>query len=79
MTVEKILREWLVAHRCDGLCGYDECGCGIDDFMPCGCSGLDCVAAKSGPVPDGEDADTWFYPYEEASEEEADGSGNTDV
>ena len=34
MTVKEILIEWLKAHGFTALCG-DECGCSIDDLMPC--------------------------------------------
>ena len=34
MTVFEIVKEYLETNGFDGLCG-DECGCGIDDFMPC--------------------------------------------
>ena len=33
-TVREIVREYLVANGYDGLCN-DECGCDLDDFMPC--------------------------------------------
>ena len=49
MTIKEIVKKWLEDNGCDGLCGED-CGCGIDDIMPCvtnGCLVLcDCVAAK---------------------------------
>ena len=34
VTVETITRDWLVAHKYDGLCA-ENCGCGLDDFMCC--------------------------------------------
>jgi hypothetical protein len=34
MTVKEILIEWLKTRGYDGLC-YDDCGCGLNDFMPC--------------------------------------------
>lgn len=37
MTINEILKEWLQDHEYNGLCFPDfECGCGIDDLMPCG-------------------------------------------
>ena len=35
MTVGKIVREYLVAHGYDGLYNADQCGCCLDDLMPC--------------------------------------------
>jgi len=53
VTVEDIIRDWLIAHQCDGLCHSElECGCRLDDFMPCGEPGMDCEAARSGEPPD---------------------------
>jgi len=34
MTVTEIVWDYLKSHGYDGLCG-DECGCGLDDLMPC--------------------------------------------
>ena len=37
MTVQEIVKDWLVAHGYDGLAS-DECGCGVDGkygLMPC--------------------------------------------
>ena len=34
MTVERIIRFFLILHGYDGLC-YDDCGCSVDDLMPC--------------------------------------------
>jgi len=45
MTVRDILIEWLKAHKCDGLCTWD-CGCGIDDLVPCDSCNVDCNAAR---------------------------------
>ena len=36
MNVREILKDWLVEHKYDGLVHCDtECGCGLDDFIPC--------------------------------------------
>jgi hypothetical protein len=36
MTVKEILADWLKKHGYDGLCyPRGECGCGLDDFIPC--------------------------------------------
>jgi len=62
MTVEDIIRDWLVTHQCDGLClpGL-ECGCRLDDFIPCDALGVECEAARSGKPPDGVESDFWMY------------------
>jgi hypothetical protein len=38
VTVANIIAWWLREHHYDGLCSED-CGCGLDDLMPCGGSG----------------------------------------
>ncbi len=43
MTTAEIVADWLRAHGYDGLAGED-CGCALDDLMPCGEIHLDCVA-----------------------------------
>ena len=74
MNIREIVAEYLKAHKCDGLCG-DECGCSLDDLMPCECPNMDhCVAAVKGEVPDEYKAefDDWFVP---ATDTEGDGDG----
>jgi hypothetical protein len=45
MTVKEIALEWLKANGFTGLCCQD-CGCGIDDLMPCVESDIgECVPA----------------------------------
>ena len=41
MTVKEILIEWLTDHGYSGLWNEDECGCGIDDFIPCNNEGIE--------------------------------------
>ena len=45
--VSNIVREYLVAHGYDGLVSsVEQCGCGLDDFMPCTeCDILHCLPA----------------------------------
>ena len=62
MTVKDIIRDWLVTHKCDGLCS-EECGCRLDDLIPCGESSPDCVAARLGEPPDDTDFDFGFWMY----------------
>ena len=46
MTVIEIVAEFLRTHGYDGLCNPDaECGCGLDDFVPCGAVIVDCLPA----------------------------------
>ncbi len=45
MTVKEIIIEKLTELGADGLC-YENCGCGIDDLIPCSKSIEDCVPAK---------------------------------
>ena len=44
MNVREIVSEWLKANDYDGLCSY-ECGCGLNDFMPCDQGCEDCSPA----------------------------------
>lgn len=49
ITVKTILEYHLKSIGADGLCNPgEECGCGLDDLMPCGCdlNLEECVAAK---------------------------------
>ena len=59
MTTIEIVKKWLAENGYDGLCNED-CGCGIDDLVPCGEMGNGCVAAfktRDGysPTPEGSD------------------------
>ena len=47
MTIEVIIEKYLKDNGFDGLCDPAlECGCGLDDFMPCGGEGvIDCQPA----------------------------------
>lgn len=60
MTLHEIVAEWLREHGYDGLC-RDTCGCGLDDLMPCGEPGDDCVPAYKrrcdAPCPDSGDCE----------------------
>ncbi len=59
MTVKEILIEWLKEHGYSGLWNEDECGCGIDDFMPCGESPENCQPGYRVPC-DPETSDSGF-------------------
>ncbi len=73
MTVRDMVREWLKAHKCDGLSNsHAECGCELDDLMSCGELGMDCEASRRGDPPEsaGEDCfDSWMYPVDIACKE----------
>lgn len=54
MTIKQIVEERLRADGFDGLCRAD-CGCKLDDLMPCHEPGTDCVAGHfMGCTLDGE-------------------------
>ena len=41
MTIEEIIKKYLVDNGFDGLCNPDlECGCSIEDSLPCGAEGI---------------------------------------
>ena len=48
MTVFDIITEYLKANHYDGLTDGDDCGCLLDDLMPCGCNGWDCIPGYRG-------------------------------
>lgn len=63
MTICEIVEAWLVANGYDGLCDYEEeCGCGINDLMPCGDPGMCCEAAHKEKTPEGSEFDELFVP-----------------
>jgi hypothetical protein len=49
MTVKEIVKEYLEKNGYDGLCGGD-CGCGLDDFMPCAQFALEGVPTCCTPA-----------------------------
>ena len=60
MTVKEIVIRYLQFHGYDGLCNID-CGCGLDNLMPCGDISEACEVAMAGPDPDG-DCEVYFSP-----------------
>lgn len=55
MNVTVIVKDYLRKIGADGLC-REACGCGLDDFAPCGDGPLgDCVPACRTRVPPGKD------------------------
>ena len=62
--IQSIVEAYLRAHNHDGLSNPEiDCGCGLDDFMPCGePHEIDCVPGKRVKNGEGE----WIYvPAEE--------------
>jgi hypothetical protein len=47
-TIREILKAQIASLGGNGLCDPElECGCGLDDFAPCGCLDIDgCKVAK---------------------------------
>lgn len=43
--VKDILIKWLKDNGYDGLCNSFDCGCGLDDIVPCNSNCMDCVPA----------------------------------
>ena len=56
MTVKEIVQEYLKQNGYEGLF-CDECGCEIDDLMPCDSPIMDCKAGYKGECPGGEICD----------------------
>jgi len=56
--VREIVKEWLEQHGYDGLCSDNwECGCTLDDLMPCCEACTECLAGYKRPG----DAECDFY------------------
>lgn len=48
-TVKEIVKKWLIDNKYDGLCDPDyECGCEVNDLMPCDMPNVDCMAGVKG-------------------------------
>lgn len=66
--LRELTEAWLRANGYDGLCYSDfECGCSVDDLMPCDHPNQRCVAGFEGPCLDGE-GDFGIYETKEAAE-----------
>jgi len=74
MEIKKIVEQYLRDHRYDGLCNVNidiECGCIIDDLMPCGEPEIDCCAGINNPqVAKDYNYDFFICPLAEPPEEE---------
>lgn len=57
MTVERIVRQALIAGGYDGLCSGSGCACLLSDLAPCSEMGQFCVAGYRIPCPGGEECE----------------------
>lgn len=53
LTVKEIVVEYLRANGYDGLYNDEECGCSLEDFMPCGECLCYCIPGVKKPMPEG--------------------------
>jgi hypothetical protein len=61
-TVCHILKDYLLTHNYNALVNtLVECGCSIDDLMPCSDCPAHCEPGHSAPDPDDPD-ETLFFP-----------------
>ena len=73
LTVRDILRQWLEANGYGGLYDDNECGCAVDNLIPCDGPCYPCHPGYKGPSP-GPELDTqslqplpfWIYGTKEA-------------
>jgi len=65
-TVRQMVRSALEKAGYDGLCGFD-CGCGLDDLMPCGFPDAVCEGGYKAKQ-DGEDIISSEKPVEAPAE-----------
>jgi hypothetical protein len=67
MTTIEMIREWLIMHGAHGLCHPDtECGCHLEDLMPCESPCSECEAARDeGPH---DECERWMVPLDSPRE-----------
>ena len=71
MTVKEIIEKYLRDNGYDGLCCPDEeCGCHVDDLIPCCDPCEECMPGYKGPDPSG-DHDFLIYVSREDAEKAA--------
>lgn len=58
MTLIKIVTDYLLSNGFSGLCN-DECGCRLDDLMPCEQPNKDCVPGYVRLPTTGDPDDEW--------------------
>ncbi len=54
LTVRDILKQWLEANGYGGLYDDNECGCAVDNLIPCDGPCYPCHPGYIGPSPDSE-------------------------
>jgi hypothetical protein len=70
MVVEEIVTDWLKGHGYDGLCNsQEECGCSLNNFIPCGEIGHDCEAAYEVSAHEDAEVDFWMVPIKPGEKE----------
>ena len=58
MNVKEIIEKYLKDNGFDGLCNSDsECGCDLEDLMPCDNECGDCEPAYKHKCPEGHESD----------------------
>ena len=62
MNIREIVAEWLKANGYDGLAGGNDCGCDLDDLMPCNEIWEDCVAGHKVPCDCEGDCEMNYWP-----------------
>lgn len=62
MELIDIVKTWLQDNGYDGLCDGDDCGCPIDDLMPCGEPGMHCMAGYLKKAPPESEIDYFIFP-----------------
>ena len=75
MKIKEILIDWLKSHCYEGLCNQEiDCGCGLDDFMPCDEVDKECEPAMKKIAKEDDDeygnykiGDEVFVPIKSAS------------
>ena len=70
-TVREIVKAWLEEHGYDGLYNpYGECGCALDDFMPCNSEGVEQCEAAHKIESDDDDYDFLMVPGKRGADDD---------
>jgi hypothetical protein len=70
MNVREIVKEWLEKNGYSGLYDESECGCAIDDLMPCDGPYSECMPGYKGNCdPETSESGFGFMIYAEKPEE----------
>ena len=80
VSVQEIVKDWLVEHGYGGLCDPGECGCEVGDLMPCGYpSLLGCVAGYKGDAPAGSEFEGGWCIYAGKPSDKGKATGGEEV